>query len=190
MSHLDMSEKKPSNPLDLLPEEEHKAAGARKRLGLRLAAACSLWLLVYQGWYYSRSHSAISASPLLKEDSVCPQVEPWNVKEDSLPTTPSPSVLAKLLSGAVQVNTSVYDDYPLPVSSDLQLWQDTFGPFRDYLKATFPLTHSSEKISREIVNYHGLLYTWKGTDSSLKPIVFMAHQGEWKRKQMHPCLSF
>lgn len=44
----------------------------------------------------------------------------------------------------------------------------------NYLKATFPLVHS--KLALENINTHGLLYTWKGSDPSLKPSMLMAHQ--------------
>lgn len=110
---------------------------------------------------------------------LCPQVGPWQPREgQSLPETPAPSELAKLLSGAVQVNTSTYDDYPLPVSSDPNLWSAIFSPFRDYLYKAFPEVHFAAKvISLEHVNEHGLLYTWQGSNKDLKPIIFMAHQG-------------
>lgn len=43
-----------------------------------------------------------------------------------------------------------------------------------YLKAAFPLVHS--KLALTKVNTHGLLYTWQGSDPSLKPSMLMAHQ--------------
>lgn len=46
--------------------------------------------------------------------------------------------------------------------------------FRKYLKRTFPLVHIHLKLKR--VNKHGLIYTWKGENSSLKPTLFLAHQ--------------
>lgn len=33
-----------------------------------------------------------------------------------------------------------------------------------------------EKLHLELVNEHGLLYTWQGSDEQLKPILLMAHQ--------------
>lgn len=48
-----------------------------------------------------------------------------------------------------------------------------FIGFRKFLESTYPLTHS--QLAREIVADYSLLYTWKGKDPSLKPIIFMAH---------------
>jgi Gly-Xaa carboxypeptidase len=43
-----------------------------------------------------------------------------------------------------------------------------------YLLDTFPLVH--EKLKLDKVNTHGLVYTWVGSDESLKPVLLMAHQ--------------
>jgi len=75
------------------------------------------------------------------------------------------------LSGAVKVKSESFDD--LGVIGEDSRW-DVFYDFQAYLKATFPLIH--EKLLVETVNSHGLLYTWKGTDESLKPNLLMAHQ--------------
>ncbi|KAL2255965.1 hypothetical protein VTK26DRAFT_2413 [Humicola hyalothermophila] len=75
------------------------------------------------------------------------------------------------LSGAVQVKTESFDDLG-PIGEDPR-W-DVFYAFHEYLEKTFPLIH--EKLLVEKVNTHGLLYTWKGSDESLKPTLFMAHQ--------------
>ena len=49
-----------------------------------------------------------------------------------------------------------------------------FFEVEKYLEDTFPLVHKNLK--KENVNTHGLLYTWKGSDKSLKPSILMAHQ--------------
>src|SRR5262245_13987290 len=41
------------------------------------------------------------------------------------------------------------------------------------LAHSFPRVH--QRLEREIVNRHSLLYTWKGTETNLRPILFMAH---------------
>lgn len=74
-------------------------------------------------------------------------------------------------SGAVRVATQSYDDMG-PIGEDKR-W-DVMTPFAEYLKATFPRMHKD--IDFETVNTHGLLYTWKGSDESLKPLILMAHQ--------------
>lgn len=49
-----------------------------------------------------------------------------------------------------------------------------FIGFRKFLAETYPLTDSS--LIKEIVAKHSLLYTWRGKNPELKPIVLMAHQ--------------
>ncbi|ORY59704.1 peptidase family M20/M25/M40 [Pseudomassariella vexata] len=75
------------------------------------------------------------------------------------------------MAGAIQVPSQSYDDLG-PVGEDKR-W-DTMYDFAAYLEKTFPLIHS--KLGLEHVNTHGLLYTWQGSDESLKPTVLMAHQ--------------
>jgi Gly-Xaa carboxypeptidase len=77
----------------------------------------------------------------------------------------------KRLSGAVQVKTESFDDLG-PIGEDAR-W-DVMYNFYEYLKSTFPLIHELLKVEK--VNTHGLLYTWQGSDSSLKPTLLMAHQ--------------
>ncbi|KAK0719353.1 hypothetical protein B0H67DRAFT_599164 [Lasiosphaeris hirsuta] len=75
------------------------------------------------------------------------------------------------LSGAVKVKSESFDD--LGAVGEDPRW-DVFYDFHAYLKATFPLVH--DKLDLQKVNTHGLLYTWKGSDDSLKPTLLMAHQ--------------
>ena len=74
-------------------------------------------------------------------------------------------------SGAIQVATQSYDDLG-PIGEDKR-W-DVFYGFADYLEATFPLMHKKLKVEK--VNTHGLVYTWQGSDESLKPLLLLAHQ--------------
>ncbi|CAG97873.1 M20 family metallopeptidase [Kluyveromyces lactis] len=99
--------------------------------------------------------------------------------------------VAAKLSGAVQIPTVIGDVFPNP-KDDLEFYSEFFK-LHDYLEKTFPLVHKHFK--KEKVNEVGLLYTWEGSDSSLKPVLFMAHQdevlvnpetvGDWK----HPPFS-
>lgn len=75
------------------------------------------------------------------------------------------------LSGAVQVKSESFDD--LGVIGEDERW-DVFYGFHRYLEATFPLIHKHLRVEK--VNTHGLLYTWQGSDDSLKPTLLMAHQ--------------
>jgi carboxypeptidase PM20D1 len=43
-----------------------------------------------------------------------------------------------------------------------------------WLQATYPAAHKA--MTREVIAGHALVYTWKGTDPSLAPVVLMAHQ--------------
>lgn len=45
---------------------------------------------------------------------------------------------------------------------------------RAWLESTYPAVHRT--LVREIVNDHGLLYTWRGSDASLLPALVMGHQ--------------
>jgi carboxypeptidase PM20D1 len=49
-----------------------------------------------------------------------------------------------------------------------------FLAFRKFLENTYPKMH--EKLTREIVLGYSLLYKWEGKNTSLKPVVLMAHQ--------------
>ena len=52
--------------------------------------------------------------------------------------------------------------------------RDTFLRFHDFLATTFPAAHAAT--SRERVADLTLLYTWKGRDPALAPVVLCAHQ--------------
>lgn len=77
----------------------------------------------------------------------------------------------KRLSGAVQIPTQSYDDMG-EIGEDKR-W-DVMYDFESYLRKIFPSTFS--KLSVELVNTHGIVITWNGTDSELKPTLLMAHQ--------------
>ncbi|KAF8494449.1 hypothetical protein F5888DRAFT_660309 [Russula emetica] len=68
-------------------------------------------------------------------------------------------------------STESYDNMG-PVGED-ERWE-AFGPFHDYLKQAFPLTHKSLTLTKVIT--YGLLYEWKGSDDSLKPLLLTGHQ--------------
>ncbi|MCP4674558.1 MAG: M20/M25/M40 family metallo-hydrolase [Deltaproteobacteria bacterium] len=68
--------------------------------------------------------------------------------------------------GALRFETVSYDD-----RSKMDLRE--FSKFHSYLEKSFPIVH--EKLKKETVAEHSLLYTWRGSDASLKPILLMAH---------------
>lgn len=68
---------------------------------------------------------------------------------------------------------------------------NVFGPFHDYLLKAFPKLYVNQKsksgerlivLNRHStlvltkVNTYGLLFEWKGSDETLKPLLFMGHQ--------------
>lgn len=75
------------------------------------------------------------------------------------------------LSGAVKIPSMSYDD--LGIIGEDKRWE-VFYDFAAYLKEQFPLIHQYLELKK--VNTHGLYYTWKGSDLSLKPSLLMAHQ--------------
>lgn len=77
----------------------------------------------------------------------------------------------KRLSDAVKIPTMSFDD--LGAIGDDPRW-DIFYDFERYLKQTFPLIH--DRLTLDLVNVHGLLYTWAGSEPYLKPTLLMAHQ--------------
>ncbi|TRM63311.1 carboxypeptidase S [Schizophyllum amplum] len=113
-------------------------------------------------------------------EELCPQADVvipayhadlWNDMAKTIDTDEFRSRAIEWLSGAVQNPTEVYDDMDI-VGVDPR-W-DEFGPFQDWLREAYPLVHANTILTR--VNTWGLSYEWKGSDSSLKPILLMAHQ--------------
>ncbi|EPQ28753.1 uncharacterized protein PFL1_03556 [Pseudozyma flocculosa PF-1] len=100
----------------------------------------------------------------------CPQQQPYQPKGE--PASVALDVLADRLSKAIQIDTTVGDNWPSP-KDDPERWR-AFDKFADYLRTSFPRAH--ERLELEKINEHGLLYTWKGSQGDLKPLLMMAHQ--------------
>ncbi|SNX81969.1 probable CPS1 - Gly-X carboxypeptidase YSCS precursor [Melanopsichium pennsylvanicum] len=120
----------------------------------------SLWKLAHS----LQADSSSSLAPL------CPQQDPYNLK-DGLADLDR-DLLAIRLSKAVQIDTTVGDEWPDP-NEVPERWE-AFPKFAEWLQSEFPRVY--EKLELEKVHHHGLLYTWKGSDESLKPLLMMAHQ--------------
>lgn len=71
------------------------------------------------------------------------------------------------LSQAVQFRTVSHQD---PAEDDRAQWDAQ----RAWLAQAYPKFHAAA--TREIVGDGALIYTWKGSDPSLEPIILMAHQ--------------
>jgi carboxypeptidase PM20D1 len=74
---------------------------------------------------------------------------------------------AQRLAGAIRIPTISHAD---SASFDAA----AFAALHEYLKQQFPRVHA--ELQRETIATHSLLYTWRGSDPSLKPILLMAHQ--------------
>ncbi|KAK8128124.1 hypothetical protein PG984_009232 [Apiospora sp. TS-2023a] len=110
----------------------------------------------------------------------CPQVDPLlpKLKTDALTKMEAYLDSSKFrnetigrMSGAVRIPTQSYDDMG-PIGDDPR-WE-TMYELAAYFEKTFPLVHKTLKLDK--INTHGLLYTWEGSNKSLKPTVLMAHQ--------------
>ena len=75
--------------------------------------------------------------------------------------------VAPRLAQALRFQTVSYEDVG-------QIRGAEFRALHKYLEQTFPKVHST--LTKELVGEYSLLYTWKGRDESLKPILLMAHQ--------------
>ncbi|KAM0791887.1 hypothetical protein ACM66B_004142 [Microbotryomycetes sp. NB124-2] len=123
--------------------------------------------LAHQGCHGAR-HSATPAA------SKCPaQADPINIGNDWDPAADSDYVTQALdrLRGAIRIPTQSYDDMGKP---DQDERFEPMGKLHDFLKSSYPRTY--ETLQVDTVASYGLLYTWQGSDESLKPIVLMAHQ--------------
>ncbi|KAJ7056190.1 hypothetical protein C8F01DRAFT_377331 [Mycena amicta] len=111
--------------------------------------------------------------------SKCPREEPlfpirnralWQELADLHATDEFLQRAVSGLSEAVKIPTETFDDMA-PVGEDTR-WL-TRAPFVDYLGQAYPLINAHLGLQK--VNTYGLVYTWQGTDESLKPLLLMGH---------------
>lgn len=157
----------------------------RWRLLLALMAG-TIWYMIDGSGPRTWSSPAFSAPSASAQGpsalAVCKQYPAWSPPSQSNFSLPAPlptSTYAKLLSGAVQIDTTVPDSWgplnaPNISSTVRENYRKAFAPFEAYLSRSFPLVHSV--LTKEVVDSHGLIFTWRGSDESLKPLVLMAHQ--------------
>ncbi|KAH9945712.1 carboxypeptidase S [Amylocystis lapponica] len=119
-------------------------------------------------------------APDAESSALCPQASPLipekngELWQSMIETYKSDAFLGRAvnwLSGAVQIPTPSFDQM-LPVGEDPR-WE-VFAPLHEYLLKVFPQTHATLELTK--VNTYGLVYVWKGSDSSLKPLLLTAHQ--------------
>jgi carboxypeptidase PM20D1 len=59
-------------------------------------------------------------------------------------------------------------------TQDTAAWDPApFVAFREWLITAFPRVHTA--LAREVINEHALLYTWKGSDTTLAPLLLTGH---------------
>src|SRR5207249_3521510 len=74
---------------------------------------------------------------------------------------------AERLAGALRFRTISNQD-------STQFDAAEFRRFQDYLRTSFPRLHA--RLGREVTGGFSVLYEWRGSDTTLKPILLMAHQ--------------
>lgn len=82
------------------------------------------------------------------------------------PEVPVPEGAAERLAGAVRIATISHEN---PADLDA----DAFQALHAHLHASFPRVHA--ELQRETVGTHSLLYTWRGSDPSLDPVLLSGH---------------
>ncbi|GAA5847109.1 hypothetical protein JCM9279_002692 [Rhodotorula babjevae] len=113
------------------------------------------------------------SGPLVLEGVSCPPVvEPLNVGVDWRPEDDEAykTLAVERLQGAVRIPTESFDDMLGPEDPRFAI----MGDLHAYFERTFPRVYAALDV--ETVAQWGLLFTWKGSDPSLKPVVLMAHQ--------------
>ena len=77
------------------------------------------------------------------------------------------NAIARHLAESIQCRTISNED---AAGQDYSAWVQ----LHKVLKKNYPLLHS--KLEKQEINHYSLLYKWAGRDSSLKPLLFAAHQ--------------
>jgi carboxypeptidase PM20D1 len=76
--------------------------------------------------------------------------------------------VAQRLAASLRIPTISWSDDPA------RLEAEHFAAFHAWLAATYPRLHRTA--AREILGEQSLLFTWRGSDASLEPILLLAHQ--------------
>ncbi|KAG9312990.1 hypothetical protein JVU11DRAFT_6428 [Chiua virens] len=164
----------------LLPRQKTLGVSSRVAKTALIALAALAITLFGRTAHKQLSHCLQSASVVPVNSDLCPQAPSlipvknnalWATLTEIYGTEGFRSKAVDWLSGAIQIPTESYDQMD-PVGVDPR-WEK-FTSFHDYLEKSFPLVHSSLELSK--VNTYGLIYLWKGSDATLKPLLLAAHQ--------------
>ncbi|GAA5963110.1 hypothetical protein JCM3765_001773 [Sporobolomyces pararoseus] len=120
----------------------------------------------------------IAATYSPEETNLCPLASPrrptanehLDKNRDLIYSEQFRSSSAEVLSGFVQIQSPSFDD--LGKVGEDKRW-DSFYGVSNYLNKTFPRVY--ETLSLEKVNTHGIVLTWEGSDSTLKPTLLTGH---------------
>ena len=100
---------------------------------------------------------------LVRQSVVHPRPFPYPQPKTGL----QPGAAGEHLSKLVQVRTVSHED---PRDND----PVAFEHLHKLLQEFYPLLH--KRLTRELLDSYSLLYTWQGSDPTLEPVCFMAHQ--------------
>lgn len=115
----------------------------------KIYAAIIVLILLLMGWILVRTFSA----------------RPWPPHKVA-PLAALPDSALTHLSMAIRIPTiSPQDPSRIDTSAFLR--------YRSFLENAYPLIH--QRLTRDIVTDFSYIYTWKGTDPSLSPLILMAH---------------
>lgn len=89
------------------------------------------------------------------------------VKEEFEPESVNEKRVSENLSKAIQIKTISNED-------ESKVDWNEFERFHEFLKEAYPLVHKNLELTE--VSKASLLYKWQGSDDSLDPIGFLAHQ--------------
>ncbi|KAL7413207.1 carboxypeptidase S [Mrakia frigida] len=118
----------------------------------------------------ARRIAAVAASSLCKQhEALLPSIHDTITK--TFRTSKFKEQAIEWLSSAVQFETESYDNNG-KVGEDLR-WEK-FGAFHEHLETAYPLVHKHLKLVK--IDTYNLLYEWTGSDSTLLPSLFAAHQ--------------
>lgn len=116
--------------------------------------------------------SAFNVAPLFTSESLCPApsyVAPMdhNHTQHILHNEEFRNFAIERFARALRIDTTVEDTATEDDFTKFQI-------FHDYLAESFPLAHSAAEVSH--INKWSLVFEFIGSDPTLKPVLFMAHQ--------------
>lgn len=88
------------------------------------------------------------------------------VQQAGAANEPVDSAAVTRLSEAVRFRTVTYSDSAPKISE--------FEKLHAFLERAYPLVHT--RMTREVIDSGALLFTWRGTDTTLAPVLLMGHQ--------------